>query len=87
MVLVIGTGSGKTLVVIIGAIIVNAGTIILVLSIVTLRSDILKYFYKVDIPPLIWSADCKRSVLLVIVSAEAVYTQGFLEYCHVLVSK
>jgi superfamily II DNA helicase RecQ len=36
---------------------------------------------------LIWSVDCKRLASLVIVSAEAVCTQGFLEYCHTLVSR
>ena len=47
----------------------------------------LRRFYQVGIRPLIWSMDCKRSALLVIVSAEAACTQGFLEYCHIQVSK
>jgi hypothetical protein len=87
VVLVIGTGSGKTLVVMIGAAIADAGTTILVLPMVALRGDMLRRFHEVGIRPLIWSADCKRSASLVIVSAEAACTQGFLEYCHVLVSK
>jgi superfamily II DNA helicase RecQ len=53
VVLVIGTGSGKTLVVMIGAIIVDAGTTILVLLIVALRGDILRRFHEVGIRPLI----------------------------------
>ncbi|KAG4427332.1 hypothetical protein IFR05_017185, partial [Cadophora sp. M221] len=60
VVLVIGTGSGKTMVVMIGAAIADAGTTILVLP---------------------------MSASLVIVSAEAACTQGFLEYCHLQVSK
>jgi len=87
VVLVIGTGSGKTLVVMIAAAIADAGTTILVLPMVALRGDMLRRFHEVGIRPLIWSVDCKRSASLVIVSAEAVCTQGFLEYCHVLVSK
>jgi superfamily II DNA helicase RecQ len=87
VVLVIGTGSGKTLVVMIGAAIADAGTTILVLPMVALRGDMLRRFHEVGIRPLIWSVDCKRSASLVIVSAEAACTQGFLKYCHVLVSK
>jgi hypothetical protein len=58
VVLVIGTSSGKTLVVMIGATIVDARTIILVLLIVTLQGDILRRFHEVSIRPLIWSVDC-----------------------------
>ena len=67
--------------------ITDARTTLLVLPIVTLRGDMLRRFHEVGIRPLIWSVDCKRSASLVIVSAEAACTQGFLEYCHVLVSK
>jgi superfamily II DNA helicase RecQ len=74
VVLVIGTGSGKTLVVMIGAAIVDAGTIILVLPMVALRGDMLRRFHEVGIRPLIWSVDCQRSASLVIVSAEAACT-------------
>jgi Lhr-like helicase len=87
VVLVIGTGSGKTLVVMIGAAIADAGTTILVLPMVALRGDMLRRFHEVGIRPLIWSVDCQRSASLVIVSAEAACTRGFLEYCHILVSK
>ena len=74
MVLVIGTGSGKTLVVIISAAIIDARTTLLVLLIVALRGDMLRRFYEVGIRPLIWSVDCKRSASLVIVLAEAACT-------------
>ena len=83
VVLVIGTGSGKTLVVMIGAAIADAGTTILVLPMVALRGDMLRRFHQVGIRPLIWSMDCKRSALLVIVLAEAACIQGFLEYCYI----
>jgi superfamily II DNA helicase RecQ len=87
VVLVIETGFGKTLVVMIRAAIADAGTTILVLLMVALQDDMLRRLHKVGIWPLIWSVDCQQSALLVIVSAEAVYTQGFLEYCHILVRK
>ena len=45
MVLVIGTGSGKTLVVMIRAAIADAGITILVLPIVALRGNILRRFH------------------------------------------
>jgi hypothetical protein len=87
VVLVIGTGSGKTMVVILGAAIANAGITILVLPMVALRGDMLRRFHEVGIRPLVWSIGCKQSASLVIVSAEAACTQGFLEYCHIKVSK
>ena len=87
MILVIGTGSGKTLVIIIGTTITDTGTAILVLPMVTLQGNILRHFHEVDIRPLIWSVNCQQSVSLVIVLAETVCTQGFLEYCYILVSK
>ena len=87
VVLVLGTGSGKTMVVMISAALADAGTTILVLPMVALRSDMLRRFHEVGIWPLIWSIDSKQSASLVIVSAEAACTQGFLEYCHLQVSK
>jgi hypothetical protein len=87
VVLVIGTGSGKTMVVMIGAAIANAGITVIVLPVVALRGDMLRRFHEVGIRPLVWSVGCKQSASLVIVSAEAACTQGFLEYCHIQVSK
>ncbi len=87
VVLVIGTGSGKTLVVMIGAAIADAGTTILILPMVALRGDMLRRFHEVCIRPLTWSVGCKQSASLVIVSAEAACTPSFLEYCHIQVSK
>ena len=53
VVLVIGTGSSKTLVVIISAAIIDARTTLLVLLIVALRGDMLRRFHEVGIRPLI----------------------------------
>jgi superfamily II DNA helicase RecQ len=87
VVLVLGTGAGKTLVVMISASIADAGTTILILPTVALRGDMLGRFHKVGIRPLIWALGCKLSASLVIVSAEAACTQSFLEYCQTEVSK
>jgi hypothetical protein len=87
VVLVMGTGSGKTLIVMIGTAVADARTTILVLPMVALRVDMLRRFSLVGIQPVIWSVDCRRSASLVIVSAEAVCTQGFLEYAHALVQQ
>jgi len=87
VVLVIGTGSRKTMVVMIGTAIANGGITVLVLPMVALRGDMLRRFHEVGIRPLVWSVECKQSASLVIVSAEAECTQGFLEYCHIQVSK
>jgi superfamily II DNA helicase RecQ len=58
VILVIGTGSGKTLVIIIGATITDTGTAILVLLMVILRGNMLRRFHEVDIRLLIWSVNC-----------------------------
>jgi hypothetical protein len=87
VVLVIGTGSGKTLVVMISAAAADAGTTILVLPMVALRADMLRRFREVGIRPLIWSVDCKQSASLVIVAAEAVCTERFLDYARGLVKR
>jgi superfamily II DNA helicase RecQ len=87
VILVLGAGAGKALVVMIGVAIADARTTILILSTVALRGDMLRRFHKFGIQPLIWSIDCRQSVSLFIVSAEAVCTQGFLEYCYQEVSK
>ena len=87
VVLVLGTGSGKTLVVMISAATTDAGTTILVLPMVALRTDMLRRFHEVGIRPLIWSVDCTWSAPLVIVVAEAVCTERFLDYARALVNR
>jgi hypothetical protein len=74
VVLVLGTSAGKTLVVIISTSITDTGTIILILSTIALRGNMLRHFYKVGIRPLIWSIDYRLLALLVIMLAKAAYT-------------
>jgi superfamily II DNA helicase RecQ len=87
VVLVIGTGLGKTLLVMISAAAADAETTILVLPMVALRADMLRRFHEVGIRPLIWSVDYKRSASLVIVAADAVCTERFIEYARTLVNR
>ncbi|KFZ23101.1 hypothetical protein V502_02420 [Pseudogymnoascus sp. VKM F-4520 (FW-2644)] len=85
--LVMGTGSGKSLVFMVGACVADARTTILVLPMVALCGDMLDRCHRVDIQPLIWSIDRRDSASLVIMSAKAVCTESFLEYAHLLVSR
>jgi hypothetical protein len=87
VVLVIGTSSGKSLIFIIGALVADARTTILVLLIVILRGNILRHYYLINIRPLIWLVNIKQSALLVIISAETIYTETFLDYTRGLVSR
>ena len=77
VVLVMGTGSGKTLVFMVGASVADARTTILVLPMVVLRGELLQRCNRVGIRPLIWSLGSKEWASLVIVSAEAVCTESF----------
>jgi superfamily II DNA helicase RecQ len=87
IVLVIGTGSGKSLIFMVGISVIDTRTTILVLPIVILRGDILRHYYLIGIRPLISSVNIKQSVSLVIVSVEAIYTETFLDYARDLVSR
>ena len=53
VILVLGTGTSKTLVVIISAAVAGAGTTILILPTIALRGNMLGRFHKVGIRPLI----------------------------------
>ena len=87
VVLVIGTGSGKSLIFMVGASVADARTTILVLPMVILRDDILRHCHLIGIQPLIWSVDCKQSASLVIILIETIYTETFLDYTRDLVNR
>ncbi|KAL5344454.1 hypothetical protein ACLOAV_010434, partial [Pseudogymnoascus australis] len=87
VVLVMGTGSGKTLVFMVGASVADARTTILVLPMVVLRGELLQQCNRVGIRPLIWSVGCREWASLVVVLAEAVCTESFLQYAHRLVDR
>jgi superfamily II DNA helicase RecQ len=84
VVVVLATGSGKTLIPMVGASVADARTTILVLPTVALRSDLLRRCLLVVIRPLIWTSGLTQSASLVVVSAEAVCTSDFLNYAHTL---
>ena len=80
---VLGTGSGKTLIVTVAAALEGAGTTIMVLPTVALRGSMLAQLAKMGGPrAIVWSPGETRSGPLVLVSAEAACTMGFLEYAQ-----
>ena len=87
VVIVLGTGSGKSLVFLLSAAIVDAGTTILILPTVALRIEIIRRCHQIGIRPLIWTPHCKQSASLVLMSAEATCTESFLVYTRQLVNR
>jgi hypothetical protein len=86
VVVVLATGSGKTLIPMVGASVADARTTILVLPMVVLRGDMLRRCRLVGFRPLIWTSGAvNQSTSLVVVSAEAACSEGFLDYAHTLV--
>ena len=79
---VLGTGSGKTLIVMVAAASEGAGTTIMVLPKVALRGSMLERLAKMGLRAIIWSPGETRSGPLVLVSAGAACTMSFLEYAQ-----
>lgn len=84
VVVVLSTGSGKTLIVMVGAALEGAGTTILVLPTVALRSNMLERLTMIGLKWIIWSPGETRSAPIVIVSAETACKMSFLEYARKL---
>ncbi|PMD16277.1 hypothetical protein NA56DRAFT_580857, partial [Hyaloscypha hepaticicola] len=59
VVLVIGTGSGKSLIFIVSVSVIDTRTMILILPIVILRGNILRHYHLIGIRSLIWSVNIK----------------------------
>ncbi|KAJ9130107.1 DEAD/DEAH box helicase [Pleurostoma richardsiae] len=87
VVAVLATGSGKTLVVMVAAALEGAATTILILPTVALRSDMIGRLNRVRLRHHVWSPGSTRSAPLVIASAEAACTPGFLGYAHRLADR
>ncbi|RAL58160.1 hypothetical protein DID88_002364 [Monilinia fructigena] len=85
VILILGTGSGKTLIPMLSASLADASTTIMIIPMVALRIDMIKRFNAVGIPSVVWSVECRETPPLVIVSAEAVCNDSFLEYAQGLV--
>ncbi|EFZ03297.2 tlh3 [Metarhizium robertsii ARSEF 23] len=87
VVVVLATGSGKTLIAMVGAALDGAGTTIVVLPAVALRENMLDRLGKVGIKTIVWEPGQLKSAPLVIVSAEAACTITFLDYAQRLQSR
>ncbi|WKT54184.1 Helicase superfamily 1/2, ATP-binding domain [Fusarium oxysporum f. sp. vasinfectum] len=87
VVVVLATGSGKTLIFMVGAALEGSATTILILPTVALSGNMLGRLDKVALKHHIWHPGSRRSAPIVIVSAEAACTESFLEYANQLCSR
>ncbi|KFY92767.1 hypothetical protein V500_04038 [Pseudogymnoascus sp. VKM F-4518 (FW-2643)] len=87
VIIVLATGSGKTLIVVLAVSIADTGTTILILLLIALRNDMLRRFSDVGIQPLVWTPETMRTAPLVIVSVEAACSERFVEYAQGLVMR
>jgi orsellinic acid/F9775 biosynthesis protein OrsD/helicase-like protein/RAD3-like DEAD/DEAH box helicase len=87
VVVILGTGSGKTMLIILGVLLPDARTTILVVPLVALRNDLLGRFKIAGIKPLLWTSGLRRSASLVVVSVEAACSETFLSYARGLVTQ
>ncbi|KAL6359113.1 hypothetical protein LRP88_09313 [Fusarium phalaenopsidis] len=87
VIVVLATGSGKTLIVMVGAALEGAATTILILPTVALRGNMLVRLGKVELKHHVWSPGSSKSAPLVIMSAEAACTESFLEYANRLADR
>ncbi|KAJ3455783.1 hypothetical protein MRS44_017265 [Fusarium solani] len=85
--IVLGTGSGKTLIVIVAASLAGAGTTVLILPTMALRGNMVGRLDEVRLRHHVWERESKRVAPVVIISAEAAYIDGFLDYAHRLVDR
>lgn len=87
VVVVLATGSGKSLIVMVAAVLEGAATTIMVLPTVALRGNMLGRLEEMGIRTIVWSPGQRRSAPLILVSAEAACTEGFVEYANRLESR
>ncbi|KAL5604005.1 uncharacterized protein BROUX77_004191 [Berkeleyomyces rouxiae] len=87
VVVVLGTGSGKSLVFMVGAALEGARVTIVVVPLVALRNNMLDRLAKLGLKTAVWTPElADTSVQVVLVSAEAACTKPFLHYAHLLSS-
>ncbi|OAQ71876.1 tlh3 [Purpureocillium lilacinum] len=88
VVVVLGTGSGKSLLFMVAAAMDGAGTTVLVLPAVALRTNMLDRLRKAGVRYREWHpGSSNKAAPLVIVSAEAACTERFVEYVSLLNSR
>lgn len=85
VVVVLATGSGKTLIFLVGVTLRDAATTILILPTVALRNDMIRRLRTFGIKYHTWTPGSSRSAPLVILTAEAACTSGFLDYARMLI--
>jgi hypothetical protein len=78
--LVAGTGAGKTLVAMLSATVADARTTLFILPMVALRGDMLRRCREAGIRPLVWSVGSREAAPLVLIAAESACTEQFLDY-------
>jgi superfamily II DNA or RNA helicase len=87
VIVVLATGSGKTLVFMVAAALEGAATTILILPTVALCGNMIERLDGVKLNYHIWSPGSTKSAPLVITSAETACTNGFLEYANRLIDR
>lgn len=80
VVVVLGTGSGKSLILMVAAAMEGAGTTVVILSTVALRTNMIRRVQAVGIRTVEWSPGQTRTAPLVFASAEAACSSGFSGY-------
>ncbi|KAG6248565.1 hypothetical protein E4U49_008391 [Claviceps purpurea] len=84
VVAVLATGSGKTLLYMVGAKLAGAGITIVVVPTVALRENLLFRLSETDIIAMVWKRDAQTEAPVVLVSAEEACSAAFLQYAHKL---
>ncbi|KAG6090771.1 hypothetical protein E4U30_007991, partial [Claviceps sp. LM220 group G6] len=84
VVAVLATGSGKTLLYMVGAKLAGAGITIVVVPTVALRENLLFRLSETDIIAMVWKRNAQTEAPVVLVSAEEACSNAFLEYAHKL---
>ena len=82
VVVVLGTGEGKSLLFMLPCVLPDAGITILILPLVSLRRDLLRWVRALAIDYWIWTPHETRTAPLVFVSAEAAGTKAFQAYAY-----
>lgn len=87
VVVVLGTGEGKSLLFMLPCVLPHAGTTILILPLVSLRGDLLRRTRDLAIDHWVWTPHETRTAPLVFVSAEAAGTKAFRAYAYRLAAQ
>lgn len=84
VIVVLGTGEGKSMLFMLPCVLPDAGITILILPLISLRGDLLRRVRELAIDHWIWTPDETRTAPLVFVSVEAAGTKAFRAYAYKL---